>query len=143
MDSLIERTQFAGKRPPVCECLIAVDKDELVGCLDLRPPAYTNDGLVPVGVPIDELEAGYVLNVVVKIERRGEGIGRTLMEAAMDRAKSRQAKCLYTHVAGDNEVARKLYSACGFGLHSLTAGATGASSQGLGSMILMRKDLNV
>lgn len=92
---------------------------------------------------MDDLEAGYVLNVVVKIEKRGEGIGRALMEAAMSRAMTRwEAKGLYTHVAGDNDVARKLYLACGFVLYSLTAGGvTGVASLGLGSMIHLHRSL--
>ncbi len=50
-------------------------------------------------------QGAYLLNVVVHEDHRGQGVGKALMWAAMQRAYNMwNAKSLYTHVEADNEV---------------------------------------
>ena len=47
-------------------------------------------------------------------EHRGRGVGRSLIEAATERARARGARKLKLRVLGPNESARSLYESCGF-----------------------------
>ncbi len=55
--------------------------------------------------PQDDTGGCYLLNVVVREDVRGQGLGRAIMRAAMARAvHTWGAQRLYTHVEADNEV---------------------------------------
>lgn len=45
---------------------------------------------------------------------QGRGVGRALMEAAVDEARARGARKLALRVLGGNATARRLYEGCGF-----------------------------
>lgn len=67
------------------------------------------------GVPDEDVTGAYILNVVVLEALRGQGVGRSVMRAAMYRAvHAHGAKGLYTSVEADNDVAVRLYRSCGF-----------------------------
>ncbi|PNH00670.1 hypothetical protein TSOC_009071, partial [Tetrabaena socialis] len=84
----------------------------------------------------DDPHGCYLLNVVVREDVRGQGVGRALMRAAMARAvHSWGAQQLYTHVEADNEVAFRLYRGCGFGQHSSDSKYESASK--LGQTVLL------
>lgn len=57
----------------------------------------------------------FLVNVAVDQQYRGQGVGRSLIRAAVDTAGRRLlAKRLYTHVDCDNEAAWRLYQQQGF-----------------------------
>lgn len=56
----------------------------------------------------------YIQNVAVDAPYRGQGIGRKLLEDAIERAKRDQIKTLELDVAVENKRAKKLYDNLGF-----------------------------
>jgi ribosomal protein S18 acetylase RimI-like enzyme len=56
----------------------------------------------------------YLEELYVAPERRGEGMGRALMEAAMDTAREAGAKHMDLGTSVDDTAARGLYESCGF-----------------------------
>jgi len=76
---------------------------------------------------------GEILTVAVRPDRRGEGLGRRLVEAAIVAAIARGAASLHLDVAEDNRAARGLYAKLGFleagrrkGYYSAARGAVDA-----------------
>jgi GNAT superfamily N-acetyltransferase len=66
-------------------CLIAVDGEEAVGLAEVRLREPEQDpGVVPV-------RRGYLQSLVVRRQRRGEGIGGSLLEASEEWARSNGA----------------------------------------------------
>ena len=59
----------------------------------------------------------YLAELYVVPARRGQGIGRTLMEAAMDLARGRGAGYMDLGTAEDDVAARRLYESLGFDNH--------------------------
>ena len=94
-----EESTFRGlMRRPSAALLVAEIDDELTGYSVMWFAA-------------DEGELG---NVAVLPERRGEGIGRTLLRESIAVAASRGTRSLYLEVRESNEVARGLYEKVGF-----------------------------
>ena len=60
---------------------------------------------------VDQAELG---NVAVKVDARGRGVGRTLVDAAMDRVRRRGAEECFLEVRESNVLAQGLYQKCGF-----------------------------
>ncbi|MEW5304382.1 MAG: hypothetical protein WDW36_006993 [Sanguina aurantia] len=86
----------------------------VVGCIDIKL-SRAACGIHPAGVPEEDLQGCYLLNVVVEESLRGQGIGKDLMREAMKRAVHVwKAGAMYTHVEADNEAAYRLYKGCGF-----------------------------
>jgi GNAT superfamily N-acetyltransferase len=56
----------------------------------------------------------YLAELYVVPPRRGEGLGRELMEAAMDLARERGADLMYLGTGEDDVAARSLYESLGF-----------------------------
>jgi ribosomal protein S18 acetylase RimI-like enzyme len=56
----------------------------------------------------------------VRPHARGTGLGRELLEAAMDLARSRGATLIDLNTSVDDEAARALYVKCGFTNHEFT-----------------------
>lgn len=57
---------------------------------------------------------GEILTLCVAPPLRERGIGRMLLEAAIEEAKRRHLDALFLEVAEDNEIARRLYDKHGF-----------------------------
>ena len=76
----------------------------VLGCIDIRLPQSVT-GAAAIGVPDGDAAGCYLLNVVVEEESRGQGLGKALMKAAVQRAVQQWgAERLYTHVEATNEV---------------------------------------
>jgi ribosomal protein S18 acetylase RimI-like enzyme len=91
--------------------LVAREGDEIVGTVRLVQPlpgVFDASAFTPVDQP------WYVLGLAVAPECRGRGVGRLLMDAAKQAARSRGAQALwldaYEHEAG----AGPFYMKCGF-----------------------------
>ena len=56
----------------------------------------------------------YLAELYVRPHHRGRGLGRALLEAAMDRARSQGADRIELGTSEDDVAARHLYEACGF-----------------------------
>ena len=65
------------------------------------------------------IESGHVgfFDIVVKSEKRGQGLGRALMNGIIREAKSRGASSGYLQVMDSNEIAKNLYASLGFKPH--------------------------
>ena len=68
-------------------------------------------GLILVRTVAGEAE---ILTVGVRPELRGAGVGRRLLEAALESARADGAEHLFLEVAEDNLAARRLYAGRGF-----------------------------
>ena len=77
---------------------VAADDDNLVG-------------YAVVWTVVDQAELG---NVAVHEEWRNRGVGRTLVEAALERARAREAEECFLEVRESNRNAQSLYEKCGF-----------------------------
>ena len=76
--------------------------------------AITDGTLVGYAVAwtiVDQAELG---NVAVKEDSRGRGVGRALVDAAMDRVRRRGAEECFLEVRESNLSAQGLYQKCGF-----------------------------
>jgi [ribosomal protein S18]-alanine N-acetyltransferase len=80
-------------------------------CFVARDPQAKVLGFVLTWHVTDEL---HILDVVVDTEVRRRGIGRTLMEHALTRARERSAVHVYLEVRRTNKAAISLYRALGF-----------------------------
>lgn len=69
-------------------------------------------GFVLARVAADESE---ILSLAVVPDRRGQGLGRALLEQATTTAAGRGARAMFLEVAAANGPARALYAAAGFG----------------------------
>jgi len=56
----------------------------------------------------------HLLNVAVHAARRGDGIGRVLVEAVIGEARATRARTMFLEVRAGNVVARRLYRGLGF-----------------------------
>ena len=68
-------------------------------------------GYAVVWTVVDQAELG---NVAVHEEWRKRGVGRTLVEAALERARARAAEECFLEVRESNRTAQSLYEKCGF-----------------------------
>ncbi len=75
---------------------------------------YMNKKAVACGLGV--MEQGHVglLDIVVKEEYRGQGLGRILCQALLEKAKTRGATTGYLQVVDSNTTAKKLYEGLGF-----------------------------
>ena len=64
----------------------------------------------------------WIEDVFVSQDARGEGLGRALMEAVLERARERGCKRIELDVDADNEPALALYRSLGFGDYKAAAG---------------------
>ncbi|MFL5869605.1 MAG: GNAT family N-acetyltransferase [Solirubrobacterales bacterium] len=95
------------------EFLIASDRDRPLGICQLRYrwSVWTSS------------EDCWLEDLYVAPEARRAGLGRALVEAALDSARSRGCVRIELDVDEDNEAARELYRACGFSLESKGRGS--------------------
>lgn len=91
----------------------------LVATADGAAPKAELAGFIIARVAADEAE---ILTVAVDIARRGQGLGRRLVEAAAATARAAGAVALFLEVAEDNVPALHLYERLGFRLVGLRPG---------------------
>jgi ribosomal-protein-alanine N-acetyltransferase len=77
-----------------------------------RTFAFTHaDGFVLARAVADEAE---ILTMAVRPQARGKGLGRALLQAAIDKARGLGAATMYLEVGADNPHALALYAGLGF-----------------------------
>jgi ribosomal-protein-alanine N-acetyltransferase len=69
------------------------------------------DGFVLARVAADEAE---IVTLAVRPAARGRGLGRALLQAAIDKARSLGADTMFLEVGADNPQALALYAGLGF-----------------------------
>lgn len=72
---------------------------------------WTEDGFVLARAAGGEAE---ILTLAVRPAARGKGLGRALLQAALDRAAQDGAAVMFLEVGADNPAARALYAGLGF-----------------------------
>jgi ribosomal-protein-alanine N-acetyltransferase len=72
---------------------------------------HHHDGFVLARVAAGEAE---ILTLAVAPSARGKGLGRVLLEAAIDAARTKGAKEMFLEVGADNPAALALYAGLGF-----------------------------
>jgi [ribosomal protein S18]-alanine N-acetyltransferase len=88
---------------------------ELASPLSFPLIAQATDGAVEGYIcPMIVLDEGSILNVAVRPESRGRGIGRLLVEAALSDLRSRGAAFVALEVRPSNRAALSLYESLGF-----------------------------
>ena len=92
----------AGDRPE--DVLVAVVDDEIAGYVKLGPVTPLASNAHVLGIT----------GLAVDTARRGRGLGRRLVSAAVREAATRGARRLTLRVLATNTAARGLYEACGF-----------------------------
>lgn len=97
----------------------------------------------PVGMILCRvvLEDAEILTVAVDPARREHGVGRALVQAAVDRAHLAGATAVFLEVAVDNPAALALYTRAGFRRAGLRSGYYDRGPAGLVDAIAMRLDL--
>ncbi len=96
--------EFFGPRARPEDVFVAIVDGALAGYVTLGP-----------GLPLESnRHVMEVVGLMVDPTRRGRGLGRALMEAAIDEAAARGARRLRLRVLGPNAAARALYESCGF-----------------------------
>ncbi|MHC1697871.1 MAG: ribosomal protein S18-alanine N-acetyltransferase [Geobacteraceae bacterium] len=88
--------------------------------------------------PMLVLDEGQILNVAVQPSCRGRGIGRMLLEAALEQFRKKGATVVYLEVRPTNRTAISLYTRCGF----ITAGRRKAYYENGEDAILMKYELH-
>jgi GNAT superfamily N-acetyltransferase len=99
---------LAGRLPPLIESgeatVLLVGEPEAQGLAVLRfRPSLWKDAL-----------DCYLEELYVVPDRRGEGMGRALMETVIELARERGARFLYLGTSEDDRAARALYESLGF-----------------------------
>lgn len=69
------------------------------------------EGYILSRLVVDE---GEVLSVGVRVDARGHGVGRSLVQAVLTEAKTRSAQAVFLEVAQKNMAASRLYRGLGF-----------------------------
>ncbi len=75
---------------------------------------FENDELVGYGSLVTVLDEGDVANIAVRADKRGQGLGRTLLTALREEAQKRGVIYLHLEVRESNAPARHLYESFGF-----------------------------
>jgi ribosomal protein S18 acetylase RimI-like enzyme len=90
-------------------CLVAEVDGVVVGSVRLYPPATTNYEGLTEAVPWPELRL-----LAVAREARGTGVGRALVDACVQAARSSGARALGLHTSHSMRAALALYASMGF-----------------------------
>jgi len=101
-------------RPSVERIMAAGDGEYLLGAVDDGPDAAGVCQLRFRWSVWKSAEDCWLEDLYVREEARRSGLGRALVEAALDRARERGCRRIELDVNEDNAPARALYEACGF-----------------------------
>ena len=88
-----------------------VDRQDVYFCVVTSGPPERICGYVVAWVVVDEAE---IANFAIAPERRGQGVGRLLLDATIDELERRGAANLFLEVRESNAAARALYASRGF-----------------------------
>ncbi len=80
------------------ECWVAVREGDVIG-----------HGVLSIGA-----EEAHLLNVCVRRDEQGQGLGRQIVVHMLDRAARRGARVVYLEVRPSNRIAGALYASLGF-----------------------------
>jgi ribosomal protein S18 acetylase RimI-like enzyme len=103
---------FDGERSTPDHVLVAVREGRIAGWVKLTPatPLVSNQHVKMInGLAVDP-------------DHQGVGVGRTLIEAAVERARQQGARKVSLRVLDDNAIARRLYERCGFVVEGVLKG---------------------
>ncbi len=103
---------FDGERTTPEHVLVAVREGAVAGWVKLTPatPLISNQHVKMInGLAVDP-------------GHQGSGVGRILVEAAVERARQQGARKVSLRVLGDNAIARRLYERCGFVVEGVLKG---------------------
>lgn len=78
------------------------------------------------------------LGIAVAPDHQGTGLGRALLEAAVESARSRGARKLSLRVLGGNTRARRLYQSCGFVVEGVMRGEFHLDGQDVDDVLMAR-----
>jgi ribosomal-protein-alanine N-acetyltransferase len=81
-------------------------------------------------------EEAEILTLAVTPEKRGQGLGRALLEAAIARAQERGAQSVFLEVGADNPSALALYAGLGFAKVGTRKGYYASASGGSDALVL-------
>jgi ribosomal-protein-alanine N-acetyltransferase len=97
-----------------------------------------------VGFALSRIAGGEceILSLAVDPSFRRRGVGRALLSAAIDWATVAQARAVFLEVAEDNEAARQLYAAHGFGAVGRRPDYYKLKDGTLAAAITMRRNLS-
>ena len=112
---------FMGLHRNFPETFIVAERDgEIVGYIMCR----IESGLSGIGfTPLSFSKKGHIISIAVLPEHRGKGLGRALIEKALETmAKVYNAKSCYLEVRVSNEPAIKLYKKVGFEIQRTVRG---------------------
>jgi ribosomal-protein-alanine N-acetyltransferase len=89
--------------------------DELAAPHSFPLVAFDLEGKVAGYIcPMSLLDEGHILNVAVRSDCRGSGVGRLLVQRAIDECRSRGAETVSLEVRPSNAAAMALYRSLGF-----------------------------
>ena len=104
-----ELADVAGRLPPVAEVLVAERGGRLLGCATFVPGPGS-----PLAESLDEGEAG-IRMLGVDAAAQGQGIGRLLVEACIERAGQQGRRAVFLHSTSYMHGAHRIYGRLGFG----------------------------
>ncbi len=94
---------------------------------------HNRDGFVLARVAGEEAE---ILTLAVAPDKRGQGLGRALLQAAIIKAEELGAQTLFLEVGADNPAALALYAALGFAKVGMRKGYYASASGGSDALVL-------
>jgi ribosomal-protein-alanine N-acetyltransferase len=75
---------------------------------------FRQGGIVAYGVMTCVLHEAHILNLCVRPEEQGQGLGRMMLEFLLDKAASKQTYQVFLEVRKSNRIAQSLYESNGF-----------------------------
>jgi ribosomal-protein-alanine N-acetyltransferase len=94
---------------------------------------HHNQGFVLVRVAGEEAE---ILTLAVAPQKRGQGLGRALLQAAIVRAQEQGARTVFLEVGADNPSALALYAGLGFAKVGMRKAYYASPSGGTDALVL-------
>jgi ribosomal protein S18 acetylase RimI-like enzyme len=116
VEGRVERYRYRMRHSPGFEHLVAAEAEKVLGyaCLGNYRLAQQQDGAL-------HREVGEITAIYVDPSRWGTGVGRSLMEAALDRLTKRGFRSVRLWVLAANWQARRFYERAGFTADGATA----------------------